>query len=87
MNENDREALKASFRGVRSTAARLQQLESTLESASLDSPPTELIRAATAHAIAAGAFSGLLHRLFTPGGAPPAGERVELTDSAGESAT
>jgi hypothetical protein len=87
MNPNDLDALKASFRGVRTTAAKLQHLEPALESASLDRPPAELIRAATAHAIAAAAFSGLLHRLFTPGGAPPVGQRLELTDSAGESAT
>lgn len=86
MNPNDLDALKAAFRGVRTTAVRLQQLESALESLSEENPPAELMRAATAHAIAAGAFSGLLHRLFTPGGVPPAGGRLELTDSAGENA-
>jgi hypothetical protein len=87
MNPNDLEALKASFRAVRTTAARLQEMEPALDSVSADSPPADLIRAATAHAIAAGAFSGLLHRLFTPGGQPPGKTGVELTNSAGESAT
>ena len=86
MNPNDIEALKAALRGVRTSAARVQQLETTLEGMSEENPPAELIRAATAHAIAAGALSGLLHRLFTAGGIPPAGERMELTDSAGENA-
>jgi hypothetical protein len=61
-------------------------MESALENLSPESPPSELIRAATAHAIAAGAFSGLLHRLFTPGGAAPAATDIQLTDSSGENA-
>lgn len=85
MEKNDLEALKAAFRGVTETAARLQQLQPAVDSVSPEQPPVELIRAATAHAIAAAAFSGLLHRLFTPGGVPPKSE-PQLTDSAGESA-
>ena len=88
MDRNDLEALKASFRGVKSTAAKLAQMEAVVdqaEHASLDQPPAELMRLATAHAIAAAAFSGLLHKLFTPGGVAP--KTLELTDSAGENAT
>lgn len=87
MDRNDQEALKAAFRGLTTTADKLRQLESALDAATEENPPAELIRAATAHAIAASAFSGLLHRLFTPGGTPPSTRAVELTDSSGESAT
>jgi hypothetical protein len=95
VTRNDLEALKAAYAGVKATAAKVLELESAV--ASLESshaagdpesgvqPPADLIRAATAHAIAAGALSGLLHRLFTPGGVAPA-TATELTDSAGESA-
>jgi hypothetical protein len=86
VDNNDLEALRAAYRGVTKTAARLQQMEAALEAASaasVDQPPADLLRAATAHAIAAAAFSGLLHRLFTPGGVPPT--KMELTDSSGES--
>jgi predicted nucleotidyltransferase len=88
VDKNDLEALRASFRGVKSTAARLVQMDAAVEQAehaSVEQPPAELMRAATAHAIAAAAFSGLLHRLFTPGGVAP--KTTELTDSSGESAT
>jgi len=88
MDTNDLEALKAAFRGVKNTAAKLQQLDAAVDgaaSASMDEPPADLMRAATAHAIAAAAFSGLLHRLFTPGGVAP--KETELTDSSGESGT
>jgi hypothetical protein len=86
MDKNDLEALRAAFRGVKSTYASLQGREPMVEglaSAAADAPPTELIHAATAHAIAAAALSGLLHRLYTPGGVAPTS--MELTDSAGES--
>jgi predicted nucleotidyltransferase len=87
VDKNDFEALKAAFRGVQATGARLQQLEAAVDQASAgaEQPPADLMRAATAHAIAAAAFSGLLHRLFTPGGVAP--KTMELTDSSGESAT
>lgn len=94
VTKNDLEALKASYAGVKATAAKLLQMEDVVAAlershltgdAETASPPADLIRAATAHAIVAGAFSGLLHRLFTPGGAVPAAA-PELTDSAGESA-
>ena len=84
MDRNDLEALRAAFRGVTETAAKLEQMQSALDAMSPEQPPADLIRAATAHAIAAAAFSGLLHRLFTPGGIPPKSE-LQLTDSAGES--
>ena len=87
MDRNDLQAVLAAFRGLQKTATRLQQLEPTvlaLGEAPPEVPPAELIRAATAHAIAAGALSGLLHRLFTPGGVPPTSQ---LTDSADESAS
>lgn len=87
MDKNDLEALKAAFRGVKATGTKLQEMEAALDSVSAEHPPADLIRAATAHAIAAGALSGLLHRLFTPGGAPPVRTGLDLTDSAGESAT
>lgn len=86
MDKNDLEALKAAFRGVTESAAKLQQMQAAVDAASAGQPPSDLIRAATAHAIAAAAFSGLLHRLFTPGGVAPKSE-LQLTDSAGESAT
>jgi hypothetical protein len=95
VTKNDLEALRASYAGVKGTAAKLLQMEDVVaaleraqqtgDAESASPPPADLIRAATAHAIAAGAFSGLLHRLFTPGGAVPAAA-TELTDSAGESA-
>jgi hypothetical protein len=66
MDKNDLEALKASFRGVKSTSARLQELEGAFDALSDQNPPTELVRAAAAHAIAATAFSGLLRRIFGP---------------------
>lgn len=87
MEKNDLDAVRAAFRGLQSTSRRLLELESSvddLDGASVDNPPSDLLRAATAHAIAAGALSGLLHRLFTPGGVPPA---TPLTDSADENAT
>lgn len=86
MEKNDLEALRAAFRGVKKSCAALQGLEQAVDglgAATADAPPTDLIHAATAHAIAAAAFSGLLHKLFTPGGVPPAS--MELTDSSGES--
>ncbi|HSL70268.1 MAG TPA: hypothetical protein VK864_08485 [Longimicrobiales bacterium] len=88
MNKNDLEALKAAFRGVKSTATRLQAMDAAVqaaEHATVDQPPTELMRVATAHALAAAALSGLLHKLFTPGGVAP--KAPDLTDSSGESAT
>jgi hypothetical protein len=88
VDNNDLIALKASFRGVKSTAAKLLQMDAAIdqaEHATHEQPPAELMRAATAHAIAAAAFSGLLHKLFTPGGVPP--KTMELTDSSGENAT
>jgi hypothetical protein len=88
VEKNDLEALKAAFRGVTTTAARLQGLKAPVdaaEQATLDKPPAELIRAATAHALAAAAFAGLLHRLFTPGGVAPGS--LDLTDSSNENAT
>ena len=88
VDTNDVDALKAAFRGVKSTASQLGQMDIAVEQAfhaTLDQPPADLIRAATAHAIAAAAFSGLLHRLFTPGGVAP--KTMELTDSSGESAS
>jgi hypothetical protein len=96
VTRNDLEALKAAYAGVKATAEKVLQMESAVTAlepspASADAegtastPPADLIRAATAHAIAAGAFSGLLHRLFTPGGVAPT-PAGELTDSAGESA-
>lgn len=90
MERNDFDALRAAFAGVRSTGSKLQGMESAIASladASAENPPGDLIRAATAHALAAAAFSGLLHRLFAPGGAPPGSGNIELTDSAGESAS
>lgn len=86
MHREDLEALKAALRGLKTTAARLQQVESAVDRATDADPPADLIRAATAHAIAASALAGLLHRVFTPGGAR-AGDAAELTDSSGESAT
>jgi predicted nucleotidyltransferase len=88
VDKNDFEALRAAFRGLKSTGTRLQDMAAAVEEAanqSVEQPPAELIRAATAHAIAAAAFSGLLHRLFTPGGVAP--KAVELTDSSAENAT
>lgn len=88
VDKNDLEALRAAFRGLKSTAARLEQMDAAVEAAgeaSVEQPPSELMRAATAHAIAAAAFSGLLHRLFTPGGVAP--KTMQLTDSSGENAT
>lgn len=88
VDTNDVEALRAAYRGVKSTASQLGQMDVAVEQAthsSLDQPPADLIRAATAHAIAAAAFSGLLHRLFTPGGVAP--KTMELTDSSGESSS
>ena len=90
MTNNDFEALRAAYAGLRATCARVQGLGEAVEAlkgqvdADSPEPPADLIRAATAHAIAAGAFSGLLHRLFTEGGVAPTS--MELTDSAGESA-
>lgn len=86
MEKNDLDALRAAIRGVKNTCASLQGAEGAVDNlatAGSDRPPTELIHAATAHAIAAAAFSGLLHRLFTPGGIAPTS--MELTDSSGES--
>ena len=101
VTKNDLEALEAAFAGLRTTSARLMEMQAALHAlgplapderspegeagAGGPEPPAELIRAATAHAIAAAAFSGLLHRLFTPGGAAPTAP-PELTDSAGENA-
>lgn len=88
MEKNDLEALKAAFRGVKSTASRLQAMDAAVEAAehaTVDQPPAELMRVATAHALAAAAFSGLLHKLFTPGGVAP--KTPDLTDSSGESAS
>lgn len=96
VTKNDLEALKAAYAGLRTTSARLLQMEPAIHAlegaltagASPDGgiePSADLIRAATAHAIAAAAFSGLLHRLFTQGGVAPTSP-AELTDSAGESA-
>jgi len=88
VDKNDHEALRAAFRGLKTTAARLQAMDAALEEAgdaTLEQPPVELMHVATAHAIAAAAFSGLLHRLFSPGGVAP--KAMELTDSSGESAT
>ncbi len=86
MEKNDLDAVAAAFRGLKKTCASVQGFEAAfdgLASASPDAPPKELIHAATAHAIAAAAFSGLLHKLFTPGGVAPT--TTELTDSSGES--
>jgi hypothetical protein len=87
MNKNDVEALHASYAGLASTWKRLQEVRPALDGlASLPEggePPADLMRAVTAHAIAAGAFSGLLHRIFYP--REPAPTKLELTDSAGES--
>ncbi len=83
---NDLAALRAAFRGVKKACVSLQEMEAALEavaSATPEAPPTALMHAATAHAIAGAAFSGLLHRLFTPGGVAPT--TLELTDSSGES--
>jgi urease accessory protein UreF len=88
VDKNDLEALRAAFRGVKTTAAKLGQMDAAVEqaaSATAEQPPSDLMRAATAHAIAAAAFSGLLHRLFTSGGVAP--KTMELTDSSGESGT
>jgi predicted nucleotidyltransferase len=88
VEKNDLEALKAAFRGVKSTATRLQAMDAAVEAAehaTVEQPPSELVRVATAHALAAAAFSGLLHKLFTPGGVAP--KSPEITDSSGESAT
>jgi len=89
MNKNDFEALNAAYAGLTSTWARLQQVRPSLDRvASLPEgaePPSDLMRAVAAHAIAAGAFSGLLHKIFYPREAAPT--KLELTDSAGESGT
>jgi hypothetical protein len=91
VTKNDFDALKAAYAGLSTTCSRVRGLEeavTSLESqveADTPEPPADLIRAATAHAIAAAAFSGLLHRLFTEGGVAPT--TMELTDSAGESAS
>ena len=95
VTKNDLEALKAAFAGFKTSAAKLLQMEAAVaavegavdaagHSTENAEPPAELIRAATAHAIAAAAFSGLLHRLFAP--AREAASAAELTDSAGENA-
>jgi hypothetical protein len=94
VTKNDLDALRAAFAGLRTTSVRLTEMQAAIDALGVSGPgdsdagpepPAELIRAATAHAIAAAAFSGLLHRLFTPGGAVPMGA-AELTDSAGENA-
>jgi hypothetical protein len=95
VTNNDLEALKAAFSGVRTTASRLLQMEAAVNalqpqvdanrpSDAGPEPPAELRRAASAHAVAAAAFDGLLRRLFAPAPAAPA--PVELTDSAAENA-
>ena len=91
VTKNDFDALGAAYAGLNTTCSRVQGMGATV--ASLESlvgsetpeAPADLIRAATAHAIAAAAFSGLLHRLFTKEGVAPT--TMELTDSAGESAS
>ncbi len=87
MNKNDLDALTASYAGLTSTWKRLQEVRPALDGLSSlpegAEPPPDLMRAVTAHAIAAGAFSGLLHKIFYPREAAPM--KVELTDSAGES--
>lgn len=89
MDKNDVDALTASYTGLTSTWKRLQEVRAALDGlASLPEgaePPADLMRAVTAHAIAAAAFSGLLHKIFYP--REPAPTKVELTDSAGESGT
>lgn len=87
MNTNDIDALTAAYTGLSTTWKRLQEVGRALEGlASLPEgaePPADLMRASAAHAIAAGAFSGLLHRIFSPREAAPT--KLELTDSATES--
>lgn len=91
VTKNDFDALRAAYAGLNTTCSRVQGMEeavASLESlvgSDMPQAPADLIRAATAHAIAAAAFSGLLHRLFTKEGVAPT--TMELTDSAGESAS
>jgi hypothetical protein len=87
MNKNDVEALAAAFAGLTTTWNRLQEVRPALAGLAAlpegTEPPADLMRASVAHAIAAGAFSGLLHKIFYP--REPAPTKVELTDSAAES--
>lgn len=91
VTKNDFDALSAAFAGLNTTCSRVQGMGATVTSleslvgSETPEAPADLIRAASAHAIAAAAFSGLLHRLFTKEGVAPT--TMELTDSAGESAS
>jgi hypothetical protein len=87
-HENEaRIALRAALEGAAAACERLAALRdqaARLEPGVADDGARVVLRAAAAHAVAAGALAGLLRRLFAP---EPVQAEAELTDSAGESST
>ncbi|HXH05659.1 MAG TPA: hypothetical protein VNI83_03615 [Vicinamibacterales bacterium] len=80
-------ALRAALEGAAATCERLAALRdraARLEPGTADDDARTVLRAAAAHAVAAGALAGLLRRLFAP---EAVSVEAELTDSAGESST